>query len=865
MSKLKYILVVLSVFAGLAAIAQSTVNDDLDEVDGAAVSVSKDVADMQQAQDTTSQEEVDTENQAVIVDYAAPKKYVIADISVSGVKYSNTDQIIGLSGLSVGDTIAIPGESISQAMKKLWTFGMFSDVKVNSKKVAGDKIYLDIYLQERARILSYSIEGIKKGDREDLQNVLTIKRGSEYSAYLRTGAVNTIKKFYYEKGFRNVTVDVVVNKDSTLANGVRLLFVVDKKGKVRVKEIEFEGNKAVKPSQLRGAMKEIHRRRWYTFFWSSKYIDDKLAEDKAKILEYYNERGYRDARILSDSVWVINGKHVGIKFKMYEGHKYYYRNLTWVGNSRYPSDMLTDIMRIRKGDIYDKVTMEKRLLTEDNSVTTMYMDDGYLFFNVQPVEVRVEGDSVDIEMRIYEGKQATVSNIYIQGNSKTNEHVIRRELFIRPGDLFSKTQIVRSIRDLAQMGHFDPEKLDAKPTPNPADETVDLTFVVEEKPNDQLELSGGWGAGMFVGTVGVKLANFSTRRMFDKDGWRPLPTGDNQTLTLRGQTNGSYYKAISTSFTEPWLGGRKPISLTTSAYYTNQNNSMSFYQSGTSTMEVVGLSVGIGQRLKWPDNYFTLYNSVDLQRYILDNWTSQFIFSDGASNNFSFKIVLGRNSTDQPIYPRRGSEFSLGLQITPPYSLFSSKDYSDPDMKDSERYKWIEYHKWTFRTAWFTSIVGNLVFALKAQFGYLGYFNSALGYSPFEGFTLGGDGMSGYNLYGVETIGLRGYQNGALTAYSNGAQIANVYDKYTVELRYPFVLSPQSTIYGLAFFEAGNSWSDLSSFSPFSVKRSAGVGIRLMLPMIGLLGVDFGYGFDKVQGASKANGWEPHFIIGMPF
>ncbi|MDR3188727.1 MAG: outer membrane protein assembly factor BamA [Prevotellaceae bacterium] len=799
-------------------------------------------------------------------DYTSPKKYVIADITISGVKYYNSDQIINISGFSRGDTITIPSDQISQSVKKFWANGMFSNVKLSAAKVVGDKITLDIYLEERPRIISYDIKGVKKGEKEDLQGSLHIRRGNEYSEYFKNACVDIIKRFYYEKGFRNVAVDATVTPDTSIGNGVRVVFEVSKNSKVRVAEIEFEGNSQVSTSKLRGAMKEVHRRRWYTFWRSTKYIQKKLEEDKQHILSYYNEKGYRDAAILSDSMWIISDKRVGLKFKVYEGQKYYFRNITWVGNTRYSSELLANILRLRRGDVYDMVALDKNLRTDEtNSIATLYMDDGYLFFNVQPTEVRIEGDSVDVEMRIYEGKQATINNIFIQGNTKTNERIIRRELWTRPGDLFSKTQIMRSVRELAQMGHFDPEKLEPKLNPNPADETVDITYLVEEKPNDQIELSGGWGAGMFVGTIGLRLTNFAMGSLLDKEAWKPLPTGDNQTLTIRGQTNGSYYKAISTSFTEPWFGGKKPQSLSVSVYYTHQNNSLYFYQAGDMSMSVLGASVGLGQRLKWPDSYFTLYNSVDYQQYRLNNWTGQFIFTNGMSNNFSVKTVLGRNSTDQPIYPRKGSELSIGLQITPPYSLFNNLNYSDPNLTPQEKYRWIEYHKWSFRMAWFNQIMGDFVFALKTQFGYLGYFSQDLGYSPFEGFDVGGDGMSGYNLYGIETIGLRGYKNSSLTPYNNGISIANVYDKFTVELRYPFVLSPQSTIYGLVFFEGGNAWLNIKSFNPFSIKRSAGVGVRLMLPMIGLLGIDWGYGFDKIQGETTPSGSNFHFIIGMPF
>jgi outer membrane protein insertion porin family len=803
-------------------------------------------------------------------DYTSPKKYVVADITVSGVKYYNSDQIINISGLSRGDTIAIPSDRISQAIKKFWANGMFSNVKLSAAKVVGDKITLDIYLEERPRIISYDVKGVKKGEKDDLQEALHIRRGNEYSEYFKNACIDIIKRFFYEKGFRNVAVDATVTPDTSIGNGVRVVFEVDKNSKVRVAEIEFEGNSQISASKLRGAMKEVHRRRWYTFWRSTKYIEKKLEEDRQHILDYYNEKGYRDAAILSDSMWVVNPKRVGLKFKVYEGQKYYFRNITWVGNTRYSSEFLANILRLRKGDVYDMVALDKNLRTDEtNSITTLYMDDGYLFFRVDPTEIRIDGDSVDMEMRIYEGKQATISSIFIQGNTKTNEHIIRRELWTRPGDLFSKTQIMRSVRELAQMGHFDPEKLEPKLNPNPADETVDITYVVEEKPNDQIELSGGWGAGMFVGTIGLRLTNFAMGSLFDKEAWKPLPSGDNQTLTIRGQTNGSYYKAISTSFTEPWFGGKKPQSLSVSLYYTNQNNNYSsiygLFQSSDVSMSVLGASVGLGQRLKWPDNYFTLYNSVDFQQYRLNNWTGQFIFTDGISNNFSVKAVLGRNSTDQAIYPRRGSELSIGLQITPPYSLFNNLNYKDPDLTAQDKYRWIEYHKWTFRMAWFNQILGDFVFALKAQFGYLGYFNQDLGYSPFEGFDVGGDGMSGYNLYGIETVGLRGYKNSSLTPIANGVQIANVYDKFTVELRYPFVLSPQSTIYGMVFFEGGNAWSDMKSFNPFSIKRSAGVGVRLLLPMIGLLGIDWGYGFDRVPGETSPSGSNIHFIIGQPF
>jgi outer membrane protein insertion porin family len=885
--RLTFLVAYAALFTYSAASAQETATDSMpikfsDLPDTIVITLDdSDNADIYEEYSTDEEDDasVDTANIDLPTNYSAPKKYIIADISVSGVKYHNTDQIIALSGLSRGDTISIPSEQNAQAMKKLWTNGMFSDVKLRAKRIDGNLIYLDIYLKERYRIVSYSLEGVKKSEREEVGAAIGLRRGSEYSEYLESKAVDAIKKYYIEKGYRNVFVQVKFAIDSGYQNGIRLMFDVNKGKKVRVKEFEFEGNKELSDRQLRKAQSKVQRFRWYTFWRSSKYIDKDLEEDKDKIIEQYQEKGYRDAKIIGDSTWAINDKHIGILYKIYEGRRYYYRKLTWSGNTRYPSEMLTAMLRVKKGDIYDKVTLEKRLISDpDNSVSTLYMDDGYLFFNVQPVEVKVDGDSVDLEMRIFEGKQATINEIVIQGNTKTNEHVVRRELFTRPGDLFSKTHIVRSIRDLAQMGNFDPEKLDVKPVPNQRDETVDIIYVVEEKPTDQLEISGGYGAGTFIGSIGMKFSNFSMRRVLEKGAWRPFPSGDNQTVSIRGQTNGSYYNSVSLSFSEPWLGGKKPISLTTSFYYVSQSNATYLGASADKFLRMVGVSVGVGRRLKFPDNYFTLYHSVDLQQYRMTNWadsygTPYFMLATGVSNNFSIKTIFGRNSTDQVIYPRRGSEFSLGLQITPPYSLLSGKNYKNAS--DADKYHWIEYHKWTFTTKWYTQIVGDLVFAYKMQFGYLGYFNSDLGYSPFEGFDVGGDGMGGsYSYTGTELIGLRGYPNSSLTPIYNGQRVAHVFDKFSVEIRYPFVLSPASSIYGLIFFDAGNAWTHLREFDPLSVRRSAGVGVRLILPMLGMLGIDWGYGFDPIPDftsptAKKTtpvpSGSNFHFVLGLPF
>ncbi len=650
--------------------------------------------------------------------------------------------------------------------------------------------------------------------------------------------------------------------------------------------------------KLAKSMKKTKSAKIYNFFSSKKFNEKEYQNDKKSVISAFNEAGYRDARLIKDSIYTVKPGRLGIDFIFDEGKKYYFRNITWTGNSVYTSDALNTILQIQKGDVYDVVTMEKRLQgggkQGDMDVSKLYRDNGYLFFNVQPVELNVAGDSVDVEMRVAEGKQATLNNIIINGNDLTNERVVRRQVFTRPGYLFSQSDFERSIREIASLGQFDPEAI-TDPTkgysilPDQNNNTVDIVYNVTEKPSSQLELSGGWGGKTFVATVGVSFNNFSTRRMFDKSAWRPVPLGDAQNLAFRFQTSGTYYSSLSASFVEPWLFGKKPTSLSLSAYYSRQTNSYLMWNilNNDKQFEVYGFSAGIGNRLKWPDNYFVLYNQLSWQTYKLRNWFSNyFIFDDGVSHNLSYTLGISRTSTDQQIYPRQGSDISFSVQLTPPFSLFRKKDKGILDAQGNptkvgswrdinynnwssqDRYKWIEYHKWSFKGSLYTKLVGDLVLMTRAQFGYLGYYNRKWGYSPFEGFLVGGDGMSGYNSYGSEVIALRGYENysltpTALTTYSsNGYSYAgNVYDKFTVELRYPVVMQPQSTIFVLAFLEGGNCWSDIRDFNPFQIKRSAGVGVRVYLPVIGLLGIDWGYGFDdKVNGKGQF-----HFLIGQQF
>ncbi len=799
--------------------------------------------------------------------YSNPEDYCIKGITVSGVKFLDPTVIVNLSGLYVGDTISIPGEVTTKAINKLWDQGLFSDVKITATSIVGQDIFLDIYLQELPRISGFEFNGLKKGEEKDIKDLIKLRIGGQATDNILDNSKRLIKNHFRSKAFLNTQVDIYKENDTIIANGVRLIFDIDKGPKVRISEITFEGNQEITDRRLRRALKKT-KRRDMNIFKASKFIESDYEEDKIKLIDFYNEKGFRDAKILGDSIFVVNEKRIGIIIEIEEGSKYFYRAITWIGNSKLPDEALNTILGIKTGDVYDRSLLEKRLFIDDNSISTTYMDDGYLFFNIDPVEVRAENDSIDIEMRIHEGDQATINKIIIQGNTKTHEHVIRRELYSKPGDLFSKTNITRSIRELANLGHFDPEKLDVRPIPNIAEGNVDLTYIVEEKANDQLEISGGWGAKMFVGTVGIRFSNFSMGRIFQKNAWRPIPSGDSQTLSLRAQTNGSYYKAFSLSFVEPWLGGRKPTNFSISLYHTIQNTPGTWlYQTSDQSMKVSGGAIGIGTRLKWPDDFFTFYNEVSFQSYTLKEW-DYFIFSDGNSNNFSYKASLSRNSVDQLIYPRRGSNFNLSLQLTPPYSLLSGKDFSTiNDVK--EKYKWIEYHKWTGKIQWYHALVKDLVLYTGAQFGYLGYYNPDIGYSPFEGFDLGGDGMSGYNLYGRETIGLRGYNNGSLTppviAQGRTVRSANVYNKFTVELRYPVTLQPQAAIYFLTFLEGGNAWYDFYRINPFNIHRSAGVGARIFLPMIGMLGIDWAYGFDKIPHNPNAHKGQFHFLIGMPF
>ncbi len=851
-------------------------------------------------------QELDYDSMSV-ADYKEAKEYIIKDVQVSGIKYLDKNILINLSGLKQGKSIEVPGDDVTNAIKRLWEQGLFSDVKISISEILGDSISFDIFLQERSRLSELEIFGLNKGKVSDIKEKLELKRGMQVTENLINNAERIIKDFLFDKKFLNAKIDIVQVDDTLVGmNNIKLHIYVDKGEKVKIKEIDFEGNSVYKEGKLRRVMKKTKKKN-LNIFAGSKFVDELYKEDKDKIVKKYNSLGYRDAEITFDSVYVISNKRIGIKLSIHEGNQYFIKEINWIGNTKYNTETLNTALKVNKGEPYDPELISQRLNSDEDAVSNLYLDYGYLFFRVSPVISNIENDSVDIQMRLFEGDRVSLNKININGNTKTNEHVIRRELWTKPGDLFSRSDIMRSQRELAQLGYFDPEQFGIEPVNiNQAESLVDLEYTMVEKSTDMLEISGGWGANMFVGTLGVRFSNFSAKNMFRKGSWKPIPSGDGQTLALRAQTNGKYYSTYSVSFVEPWLGSKKPNSFSVTAYYSIYKRTNIFYEVGEEYMKTTGVSIGLGRRLKWPDDYFTLSNSVNYQRYDLNKW-SGFIVNDGNANNLSISTTFARSSIDAPIYPRMGSSFALTVQFTPPYSLFKKDNFYelsnsektsaeeflidsyessgentwvdlDDNLKETyinaeienrenaNKFNWVEYHKWKYNGKWFLRIWKDLVLAANTEFGYLGYYNSDIGYSPFGRFDLGGDGLSGYSLYGVETVGLRGYDNGSLTPIdSKGLDAGNVYEKINFELRYPLSLKPQAVVYLLGFVEAGNAWSDINEFNPFILKRSAGIGVRAFLPMFGLLGVDWGYGFDEIPGQPDANGSQFHFVIGQQF
>jgi outer membrane protein insertion porin family len=803
-----------------------------------------------------------------VMDYASPKEYVIAGVSVSGIEFIQKEVLVSLSGLRVGNTITVPGDDITKVLKKFWSQGLFADAKITAKEIRNDSIWLDIYLTEQSRMSRLTINGITKSEKEDIMEKINLNNGQQVTADIMDNTTRIIKEHFIEKGFLNTEVNIVLHEDTIRVNMVQMEVNVEKNGRVKINEIYFTGNNNFKEAVLRRKMKDTKKVN-LNIFKASKLVSKAYKDDKIKLIDFYNQNGYRDARIVSDSMaWEPTMKdRVNLYINLEEGNKFYFGDIKWIGNTKYPSEILSSVLGIEKGDVFDQKVLDDRLFVDEDAVNGVYLDNGYLFFQLTPVEVSVEDDTIDFEMRIYEGEIATINQVIIKGNTRTSEHVVRRELRTLPGDKFSKAELIRTVRELANLGHFDPETIEPNPIPNQADGTVDIEYKLTERATDQLEVSGGYGAGMLVGTVGIRFSNFSVGRLFDRTAWTPVPSGDGQTLSVRAQTNGKYYQSYNFSFIEPWFGGKKPNSFSISVYYSKINqNYYSYWNPGEvpdQHMKVTGASLGLGRRLNWPDDFFTLYNALTYQRYKMKDY-SGFLADNGEFNNISLTTTIGRNSQTQIIYPRGGSNISLSLQITPPYSLFNP-DFDYAHAPAEEKYRWVEYHRWMFKADWYYALIGDLVMMTRIHFGYLGHYNDDIGPSPFESFDLGGDGLSGYNLYGRETIAQRGYPNGSLTPRKGTQKSGNVYTKYTLELRYPVSLNPSATIFVLGFLEAGNAWYSMDQFNPFNTKRAAGFGVRAFLPMFGLLGIDWGYGFDPYPGSSGISGSQFHFTIGQQF
>jgi outer membrane protein insertion porin family len=840
------------------------------------------------------------------VDYGFPKKYIIGGIVVTGVQYLDNSVLISLTGLRVGDNIEIPGEKIHSAIQKLWDQGLFDDIKINIAGIQDKQIFLDIILKERPRMSKFSFSGIRKGEADDLRDKIKLVSGDVVTENLMVRSKNTIKKHYINKGFFDADVKIIQVPDTSRPNYVILKFDIKKNNKVRIADINIIGNDKVPVSALKSAMKKTKEKGAYKMltlaqesffglfehafthkleqypdfvmksvdenfrfrvFKSSKFIQDDYAEDKINLIKKFNDNGYRDANLLKDSVYKSGPGLINIDLTVTEGHKYYYRNLSFIGNTKYTSEELALLLGIRKGDVFRQDQLDAALQFNPNGIDLMslFVDDGYLMCQIEPIEVNVENDSIDLQIRIREGRQMTINQVIVKGNTRTNDHVIMRELYSVPGRLFSRSDILRSRTSLAQMKYFDPEKIDIQtPNINPADGTVDVLYGVEETSSDQLELSGGWGYGRLIGTLGVSFNNFSARNFFKKNAWQPVPSGDGQKLSLRMQSYGKGYLSFSTSFTEPWLGGKRPQQFSVSAYVSSFNNGAASSSPTYYSYNITGLSFVFSRRLNWPDNYFNLSHSISFQRYKLKNYTSlgSTISGNGIYSNYSYTISLGRYSTDATIYARSGSEVNISLEVTPPYSIIAKKQYDD--MSETDKYRLVEYHQWKFLGTFYKQIVGDLVLMARTKEGFLGKYNNSLEVTPFNRYFMGGDGMSGYSaIDGRQLIGFRGYTNESMTPNSYLSQPTGgiIYSKNTLELRYPLSLNPNSTIYGLAFVEAGNTWSKFRNYNPFDLKRSAGVGVRVFLPMFGLLGLDWGYGFDAIPGVPSANKGQFHFSI----
>ena len=840
----------------------------------------------------------------------SPRDVVIGGINVSGMSGYEDYMLTGISGLTVGQHIELPGTAITEAVKRYWKHGLFSEVQIAADSLVGDKVYLHISLKARPRVSQINYIGLKKSERQDMEQKLGILKGGQITPNMIDRAKILGKKYFEDKGFKNADIEIQQRDDGASKNEVILDVIIDKKEKMRVRNIVIEGNEKLSNLRIKGGLfrkgafaKTHEAGKLATFLKSKKFTPERWKADKQKLIEKYNELGYRDATILGDSVWNVDPKHVNVWIKVEEGQKYYVRNVQWVGNTVYNSDLLSHYLSLHKGSVYNQKLMDKRLSTDDDAVSNLYYNNGYVFSHIDPVEVNVVGDSIDLEMRIYEGPQAHLSHVRIAGNTRLYENVVRRELRTKPGDLFSREALMRSARELASMGHFDQEKVVPDVRPNTDDGTVDVNWNLEQKSNDQVEFSLGWGQTGIIGRVGLTLNNFSMANLFGKNKAHRgiLPVGDGEKLSLGVQTNASYYQSYNLSYSTNWFGNKRPIQFSVGTYFSKstdvssnyyntawQNSYMNYlygynsygynyqnyqnYYDPDKYVKMLGVNVGWGKRLRWPDDYFTLSVQLSYTRYMLKNWR-YFLLTNGNSNNLNLSIAINRTSTDNQLFPRQGSEFTASVTITPPWSLWDGKDYKNlaTDIhsasyvkEQQEKYRWIEYHKWKFKARTFTALTSaqkTFVLMTRVELGLLGSFNKYKK-SPFETYYMGGDGMSGYSYgYATETIGLRGYDNGNLTPYGYEGY---AYDRFTLELRYPFMLG-NTTIYGLTFVEGGNAWNDTKKFNPFDMKRSAGIGVRIFLPMVGLMGIDWAYGFDKYFLGQQQGGGQFHFILGQEF
>jgi len=810
-----------------------------------------------------------------VLDLSIPQEYRIGGITVVGAKYTDVQAIKLFSSLQIGASITIPGEKLGEAIKNLWNQDLFADISIEAAELRDRDVYLVIRVKELPRLTRYSIAGVNRSEQETIRGKIDFTTGRIVNENVLATATKRINDHYRDKGYLDIDVDIKQEVDSSFANGTIVRVNINKGNKVKVDLITLNGVTAFEPNKLKRKMKSTKEKKWWRFYKASKFIVDGFDTDQQAILALYNNEGYRNARILSDSVYRTEEGLIGLILDIEEGNQFRFGNISFTGNTKYRSTQLDSLLGIRKGDVYSLAHLETRVFMDPKGMdlSSLYQDDGYLTFRAMPIEQKVDNDTIDIEIRMMEGQQFRIGKILVEGNTKTNDHVIYREIRTRPGDLFSRTDIIRTQRELSQLNYFNPEAFGINPIQHPEDGTVDIEYQVEEKPSDQIELSGGWGGGRVVGSLGLSFTNFSARNMFKRDAWRPIPTGDGQRLSIRAQSNGLYFQSYNMSFTESWLGGKKPNSLSVAVWKSIQSNGQPKQIDGEinelrNSLEVIGAQVGLGQRWKKPDDWFLMRANLSYQNFNLDNYGSFFSFSNGRSNNLSAQFTLGRNSISDPIFPTWGSNVEVSVKATLPYSMFRPDDYYE-NMSIEEQYKWVEYHKWKFKAEWYTPLSRSggenprtLVLKMAAGVGVIGQYNRAVPLSPFERFYLGGVFLSGYTLDGREILNLRGYDDLSLTS-PNPQTGAPVVAKYTAELRYPLSTNPSATIYTLAFLEGGQTWEDARAFNPFQVYRSVGVGLRIFLPMFGLLGLDYGWRMDDVEAVPTMSRGQFHFSMGM--